>query len=118
MPEEIVMVVEDEQEARDFLVQILEFEGFKAIGFANGAEALAYLESSEQPCLIILDIRMPVMSGPEFREVQQQNPKWSAIPVVVVTAFEPSAAIGLSPLRIFRKPFDVRALVEVIRANC
>ena len=34
--EEIVLVVEDEDEARDSLVQLLEFEGFKALGFANG----------------------------------------------------------------------------------
>ena len=43
-----VLVVEDEDEARAFLVQILEFEGFRVVGFANGAEALDHLARSER----------------------------------------------------------------------
>ena len=64
---DVVLVVEDEEEARSFLTQILEFEGHKVVGFPNGAEALSYLAKAELPCLIVLDLRMPVMSGPEFR---------------------------------------------------
>jgi CheY-like chemotaxis protein len=115
---EVVVVVEDEEEARTALTRILEFEGFKAIGFSNGAEALEYLVKSEQPCLIILDIRMPVMDGPQLRSAMLQDPRLAKIPVVVVTAMDPSAAAGLSPAWVFRKPVDVDALLVVIRRHC
>jgi CheY-like chemotaxis protein len=116
--EDTVMVVEDDEQGRRLLAQILEYEGFSVIGFANGAEALAYLETSEPPCLIILDMRMPVMDGPEFRAALLSRPRLAEIPAVVITAFDPSAAAGLSVLRVFKKPLDVNALVDVVRENC
>jgi CheY-like chemotaxis protein len=113
-----VLVVEDEEEARASLVQILEFEGFRVLGFSNGAEALDYLTQSGQPCLIVMDIRMPVMDGRQLRSALLQDPRFAKIPVIVVTALEPSAAAGLSALRVFRKPLDIDALVSVVRQNC
>ena len=112
------MVVEDDEQARRLLSQILEFEGFSVVGFANGAEALRYLEKSEPPCLIILDLRMPVMDGSEFRAAMLRDPRLAKIPAVVVTAFDPSAARELSALRVFKKPVDVEALLGVVRENC
>lgn len=115
---DVILVVEDEEEARTVLTQILEFEGFKVIGFSNGAEAFDYLVKSEEPCLIVLDIRMPVMDGPQLRSALLQDPRLAKIPTVVVTALDPSAAAGLSPVRIFRKPLDVDALLAVVRQHC
>jgi CheY-like chemotaxis protein len=116
--EDTVLVVEDEDEARFSLMQILELEGFRARGFANGAEALDYLAHSEKPCLIIMDIRMPVMDGNQFRAVMLADPRLATIPVVVVTALDPAAAAGLTALRVFRKPVDIEALVGVVRQHC
>jgi CheY-like chemotaxis protein len=113
-----VIVIEDEAESRTYLVEILQLEGFKVVAFSNGAEALNYLSRSAPPCLIILDMRMPVMDGPRFRSVMLQDSRLAKIPVVVVTAFEPSAAASLSALRVFRKPVDVDALMVTIRDNC
>lgn len=114
----LIAVVEDEEEARTFLIQILEFEGFHAMGFANGAEALRYLENADAPSLIILDLKMPVMDGPQFRAAQLKSPKLAKVPVIIVTALDPSAAAGMSALRVFRKPLNVEALVNVVRQNC
>lgn len=114
-----VMVIEDEPEARVQLVELLELEGFKASAYANGAEALTELQSrTKMPCLIVLDIRMPVMDGPSFRAAQLADPRLSEIPVVVVTGFDASAAAKLSVLRVFRKPLDVDAFLTTVRANC
>ncbi len=114
-----ILVIEDEEEARSSLIQILELEGFRTLGFAHGAEALDYLRHSEEPpCLIIMDIRMPVMDGPRFRSALLKDSRLAKIPVIIVTALEPAIAHGLSALRIFRKPVDVDALVWVIRRNC
>src|SRR5271155_5155384 len=62
-----ILVVEDEEESRQVLMQILELEGFKAVGACNGVEAMDYLHTSDLPCLIILDLLMPVMNGTQFR---------------------------------------------------
>jgi len=109
------MVVEDDGEARAFLMQILELEGFTAVGFANGAEALDYLARSAVPRLIVMDIRMPVMDGRQFRSVLLQDPRLAKIPVIVVTALDPSAAAGMGALRVLRKPLDVNALIRIIK---
>jgi CheY-like chemotaxis protein len=113
-----VLVVEDEEEARLCLTQILEFEGFHAVGCSNGVEALNYLATSEAPSVIVMDIRMPIMSGKELRTKLLKDRRLEKIPVIIVTALEPSAAAGLGALRVFRKPVDVSALVNVIRRNC
>jgi CheY-like chemotaxis protein len=113
-----VMVVDDESDARTLLVQILQLEGFRAVSFANGAEALNYLDQSEPPCLIVLDMRMPVMDGPTFRAALLKDTRLAAIPVVVVTAYDAAAAIGLSALRVFKKPLDVITFIGTVRQNC
>jgi CheY-like chemotaxis protein len=115
---DIVLIVEDEEQARAFLTQILEFEGFKVFGFANGAEALAYLEKSAQPCLIVLDLSMPIMNGPQFRAAMIRDSRLKTIPVVVVTALDPGAAAGLSPVKVFTKPIDADDLLATIRQYC
>jgi CheY-like chemotaxis protein len=116
--EDEIMVVEDEPESRAFLIEILQLEGFRVVAFSNGAEALNHLTISEAPCLVIFDIRMPVMDGPQFRSAMLQIPRLAKIPAVVVTAFEPSAVANLLVLRVFRKPLDVDALLITIRENC
>ncbi|HTJ10073.1 MAG TPA: response regulator [Candidatus Binataceae bacterium] len=116
--DDTILVVEDEDQARTFLTEILNFEGFKALGFANGAEALDYLRTSAAPCLIVLDILMPVMDGRQFRAAMLQQPRFAEIPVVVVTALDSSTADDLKAVRVLRKPLDIGALLNVVRANC
>ena len=58
-----ILVVEDEEESRYALMQILELEGFSTAGASNGAEAMDYLRTSERPCLIVLDLNMPVVKA-------------------------------------------------------
>jgi CheY-like chemotaxis protein len=113
-----ILVVEDDDDSRDFLIQILEFEGFGAVGVANGAEAMRYLEKSAPPRLIVLDLRMPVMDGVQFRAAMLREPRFYQIPVVIVTAFDASSAAGLFPLVVMRKPIDIEALIEIVRRHC
>jgi len=115
---EEVMVVDDEPESRAYLVQLLELEGFKVVAFPNGAEALNHLSHTVPPCLIVLDMRMPVMDGPQFRAALLREPRLAGIPVVIVTAFDPPAAANLLALRVFRKPLDIDAFLGTVRENC
>ena len=111
----IVLIVEDEEEARLSLTRILEYEGFKVFGFGNGAEALAYLQESVPPCLMVLDLRMPIMNGSQLRAAMLRDARLNTIPVMVVTALDQGAAVGLSPVKVFTKPIDVDNLLAAIR---
>jgi DNA-binding response OmpR family regulator len=113
-----VLVIEDEDQARGFLVEILNFEGFNAVGFSNGAEALDYLHDSAAPCLIVLDILMPVMDGRQFRAAMLRQQRLAKVPVIVVTALDVTAARDLDATRVLRKPVDVDALLNVVRTHC
>lgn len=116
---ETIVVVEDEDQARELLTEILTFEGFKALGFPNGAEALIYLEATPTPpCLVVLDVLMPVMNGRQLRAEMLKKKELAEIPVIVVTALDPSEARDLKPTRVILKPIDVNALVNAVRAVC
>ena len=113
-----ILVVEDEDESRQVLMQILQLEGFNAVGASNGVEAMDYLHTSDLPCLIILDLLMPVMNGRQFRNALLQVAELAKIPVVVVSALDSSAVSDLGVVRAFRKPLDIDALVRIVRENC
>jgi CheY-like chemotaxis protein len=113
-----ILVVEDEDESRQVLMQILELEGFNAVRASNGVEAMDYLHTSDLPCLIILDLLMPVMNGRQFRNALLQVAELAKIPVVVVSALDSSAVSDLGVVRAFRKPLDIDALVRIVRENC
>lgn len=81
-----VLVVEDDREQRETLCAMLDLEGFGHAEAANGREALDYLDQSRLPCVVLLDLDMPVMNGWVFRAQQLADERLSSIPVVVVTA--------------------------------
>jgi len=116
-----VLVVEDDADIRQALLEILEEHGFNAAGVKHGAEALQFLtQASDLPCLILLDLMMPVMDGVAFREAQRQDPRLSAIPVVVLSAYRDvnEQAVGLDAVSVLMKPPSVRELVTVLNAHC
>lgn len=86
--ERLVLIVEDDPDVRETLQLIVEDEGVRAVGVANGREAVEYLLSDRAlPDLILLDLMMPVMSGVEFLSWRRdQSARIAAVPVVVVSA--------------------------------
>ena len=62
-----ILVVEDDPDAREALIDVLEISGYSAEPAGNGREAIDLLRQSSLPSLIILDLQMPVMNGWEFR---------------------------------------------------
>jgi CheY-like chemotaxis protein len=81
-----VMIVEDDRDTREMLERFLELEGFEVRTAENGQLALEALRINGDPCVILLDLMMPVMNGWQFREAQASDPRFSKIPVIVVTA--------------------------------
>lgn len=113
-----VLVVEDDPDARDGFVALLESEGFAAAGVANGQEALDWLERFGTPCLIVLDLTMPVMDGWQFRARQIADPRLRSIPLVVVTAHREPERNGIDATSVLEKPIPPESLLEIVRTTC
>jgi CheY-like chemotaxis protein len=110
-----VMIVEDDEGVREALSMALADEGCHVLCARNGHEALAQLRSDEPlPCLIFLDLMMPVMDGRTFRAEQMKDERLAGITVVVTTAGE--VPEGFAGIKILRKPFQVDRLVGMLRS--
>jgi CheY-like chemotaxis protein len=118
VPDEI-LVVDDDVDIRESLVELLQAEGYVAVGAANGQEALGLLRS-RRASVILLDLMMPVMDGFQFRREQLDDPALSQIPVVVVSAGGgcEQAALDMGVLGCVKKPLDVPRLLRMIRSAC
>ena len=114
-----VLVVEDDREQREALCAMLDLEGFEHAEAANGREALDYLDRSQLPCLVLLDLEMPVMNGWDFREKQLAEERLSGIPVVVVTATDPRSGRRFPGATEFLwKPLKFEKVVAVLDRMC
>ena len=113
-----VLIVEDDEDLRDMMAQMLSIEGFDATAVANGREALEYLHSTAKPHVILLDLMMPVMDGWEFRRQQQADPELAPVPVIVLSALDPARAGAVDALAFLKKPLDFDRLLELVREHC
>jgi CheY-like chemotaxis protein len=115
-----VLVIEDDPTIREVLVEVLGEHGYEAIGASNGREALAALAStSDRPCVILLDLMMPVMDGRSFREEQLQSPELSEIPVIVISAhLDHTAATDLNAAAYLRKPVRLAEVIRSVKNYC
>jgi CheY-like chemotaxis protein len=114
-----VLVVEDDREQREALCAMLDLEGFGHAEAANGQEALDYLNESRAPCLVLLDLEMPVMNGWEFRANELADERLSRIPVVVVTANDGGLGKRFPGVeRFLWKPLRFEKLVAVLDRLC
>ena len=116
-----VLVVEDDEDIRADLTAILRVKGFTVEEAANGREALAHLRDGRHPCLIVLDLMMPVMNGWELRAAMLADPVLAAIPVVVVSGkgrIAPEEERTLSPAAVLVKPFELTELLDLVGRFC
>jgi CheY-like chemotaxis protein len=113
-----ILVVDDEEGIRDMLGTALELSGYGVVKAQNGKEALAKLAHSGVPCVIFLDLMMPVMNGWEFADALARDARWSSIPIVVVSAF-PERAVTLTRAKgVLGKPLDLDALLRYAEMHC
>jgi CheY-like chemotaxis protein len=88
----------------------------------NGENAIAYLRDKQNamPCIILLDLNMPVMSGIEFLEVIKSDENLKRIPVVVLTTSKEQEdkvdSFNFSVAGYMAKPVDYRQFVDVMRS--
>lgn len=111
-----VLIVDDDDDIREAVRDLLEGEHIPVATASNGREALDYLLNEERPCLVLLDLMMPVMNGWELLWAMKEHRPLNNIPVVVV-----SAAIGdarTEGVRFLKKPIRFDSLLAAIREYC
>lgn len=115
-----VLVVDDDFDILTTVVQILRDEGYGASGAANGVEAMERLRGGPSPCLILLDLMMPVMNGWQFRTEQRQDPTFAAIPVIVMSgdAGIDGKAASVGAAGYLKKPIELETLLETVDRYC
>jgi CheY-like chemotaxis protein len=111
-----ILVVEDDDDAREALVALLQMKGYRAVPAGNGQEALDYLHQAPVPDLIILDLWMPVIDGWQFRAEQIKDPRLKKVPVIVVTALSDRDDVDANEVII--KPVDVDRLLTSVSQYC
>jgi CheY-like chemotaxis protein len=109
-----VLIVDDETDLRESLREVLEDEGYQVQVAADGREAMARLNTA-RPCVVILDLIMPVMSGNEVYDAMQADPNLAGIPVIVSTS-DPSRSPSGVP--IMKKPVNIERLIQLVAKLC
>jgi CheY-like chemotaxis protein len=115
---EYILVVEDDASIREALSEALEHEGYRVVGAQHGLEALSLLAGPELPCLILLDLMMPVMDGVAFRAATLKDARLAAVPVVVLTAGGHLMASRVQASQVLHKPLRIDAVVKVVKEHC
>jgi DNA-binding response OmpR family regulator len=110
----MILIVDDDLDIREILELTLQFKGYTVEGASNGREALAVLERT-RPCLMVLDLVMPEMTGWQLLEEMKER-KLGDIPVCVISALEgrtPSEAVAS-----LCKPFEPSELLAIVARYC
>jgi CheY-like chemotaxis protein len=119
--ERVVLVVDDDPAIREALADLLGDEGYRVVTAMNGVEALDKLRAPAQarPCVILLDLMMPLMNGHQFFAEQQQDAALASIPIVVISADggvrQKAASFGGEYLA---KPVRIETVLEVVERHC
>jgi CheY-like chemotaxis protein len=113
-----VLVVEDDDIVRRMLLLLLRSHGYETMEAGNGQEALERMRQ-RVPCMVLLDIHMPLMTGWEFRERQLQDPALARVPVVCLTAlFDPEDVVRRLGVPCLAKPADFPSVMHEVEAAC
>lgn len=112
----VVLVVEDDPDIREVLEEMLDAGGHRVLTASNGREALAVLDRVTAPCLVLLDLMMPVMSGFAFLEELTRRPDKERVNVLLISANAQveQVARGKGVVGFVRKPFDLDDVLALV----
>jgi DNA-binding response OmpR family regulator len=114
-----ILIAEDERDIRELVNFSLQFGGFTVVQAANGAEAVE-LAQKERPDLVLMDVRMPKMTGYEACRQMKSMPELSDIPVVFLSAkgqeSEIQTGLESGAEEYILKPFAPDELVKQVQA--
>lgn len=112
-----ILVVEDDSLVAMTICDVLQDQGHEVLHAVNGGAALSALELQHTD-LVITDYRMPRLNGAELIDAIRADPRWSRLPVLMVSAYPaPSAGAVPRPAEAFiQKPFTPEALIKSVNA--
>jgi CheY-like chemotaxis protein len=108
-----ILIVDDDDDARDMLSLVLARSGYTVATARNGREALDMLHTI-RPEMILLDVCMPVMDGAQFRQEQRRNREWIRIPTVVMTGAAEEPVLDVAVELALRKPVTSQQLLSIV----
>jgi CheY-like chemotaxis protein len=115
----VVLVVEDEQSVRALVMEVLQEQGYRGISATDGASALEVLKSDAHVDLLITDVGLPGLDGPQLVTAALRHRP--ALKVLFMTAYAREAPVGPAelkkPIGVLLKPFTVDALLSHIRQS-
>ena len=116
-----ILIVEDDKDVRDSVAALLDALGFETRAAGDGREALQLLRATvPRPCLVLLDLAMPVMNGEEFLRHQAADAALADIPVILVSAntdlVEKAASLNVAGA--LHKPVSLGALDATLARYC
>ncbi|HEX5417462.1 MAG TPA: response regulator [Chloroflexota bacterium] len=114
MAQRSILIVDDQEEIRELLADVLIEHGYATLTAADGKEAIENIKK-QRPDLITLDLAMPGLDGHGVLKRLACDPSTSRIPVVVVSAYCSGLEVTPQIVRVVSKPFDVSELLELIR---
>jgi CheY-like chemotaxis protein len=113
-----ILIVDDDEPIVRLIRLFLQTSGYDTMSASNGAEALEQMRQ-RRPCLVLLDVQMPVMDGFAFREHQMADSELSAVPVVCLTAhYEPEQVTMRLGVHCLRKPPHFPEILDAVEARC
>src|SRR4051812_48506416 len=113
-----ILVVDDDPDILALLESILTSHGYEVAGAANGAAALSLLRGGLIPCLILVDLEMPGMSGAELESELARDTALKNIPVVLTSASREHLDRLHQSMQKLDKPFGLPRLIEIVREHC
>lgn len=114
-----ILLVDDDADVRALLGEFLSEQGFVVHAARDGRHALQLLSHMDPPDLILLDYKMPVMSGSQFLARRRWNPRLRAIPVVMLSAWNREwAGARLDAVEVLSKPVDLDRLLSLVKRVC
>lgn len=117
----LVLIVDDDEDIRETVQLALQLDNHTTALAAHGGEALDWLRQHRRPCLILLDLMMPVMDGWDFRAEQLADPDLKDVPVFILTAVGFSAdtvRAQFGNIPFVPKPPAHEGLLEMVRRVC
>jgi len=113
-----VLIVEDDENEREMLAGFLRLQGFSVIALSDGAEALEYLKTHDDPTVVLVDMSMPRCSGGEMVRQLRSDGQHGATRVFAISGSTPEdngLKIGAGGVdRWFRKPLNPQFLIDAI----
>ena len=110
-----ILVVDDSEDAQEFVTGTLVDAGYEVLQARNGRDALALVLDHPSPRLVIVDLVMPVMDGAELIDVLHCYKRLAQIPVLLVSSTDVAASDLLGTARYLKKPFGEAELLHQVK---